>query len=767
MLPTVHPPPARALPETALDATPGRALPWAHREAYDAYFARLARRPDTAAALRRLIPHLDADLTGAERLALWQALWACCQRLGAAASHTVARCLDGRFAARLQALQRPWGDPALIEHLARSTQPAAAQAAFVPALLAHHGLNPLARPAEHPPGLVLLAVRAALHRSTPRLPADAIATLQAATLAAAEQDAALVATGLALLFELALHAADEATATATLAELLNHGQAGALRADRVRAWLDGTAFLDDDDPQAAPLLLAPALQREWLQPATWGHAPVLQALHDAVQRPALRGRIETLAGMLTASKGPSPKPTGDGWQALRALDTAWQLVARGGDAVPVLEGLMTRDTLAPVTLSALLAASARWHARQGDREGEVRSLLQARRHHATPALRQWLAARLPGPVPDLGADWRDEVDYWQGLLHHATPCWPRIARFQLARLHTDGCLEPHPPRREQNLPEAHAQWTQLKAEPRYAAQATQALRQPEQTLLRPAWRQQGGTAWLWFDTPGARGVTIVFSCVATHHGFAEVAALRSQVSTRLPGQHLMFVRCPAKDWYTDDTYDQVHELLRTQVQARFATDEVTCWYGSMGGHGALKFALAFGWRAIAFNPQTDLDLWAAFRPTERAQLWGAERHARLADVPLAAWERAPLYLAFGAATPDREALSVVIDRLCRCRHATAVIEKFDDDNHAGLMGRIAGGAVAPVLDRITQRLKALAGAAPAAGARPLDGPEAAAWWQRLDQARALKVELQVRQGRLWWQPSQACGTQALNSMPAC
>jgi hypothetical protein len=242
--------------------------------------------------------------------------------------------------------------------------------------------------------------------------------------------------------------------------------------------------------------------------------------------------------------------------------------------------------------------------------------------------------------------------------------------------------------------------------------------------------------------------------VATHHSFADVATLRG----KLPGQHLMFVRCPAKNWYCDDSYEQVHGLLRTQVQARFATSDVTCWYGSMGGHGALKFALAFGWRAIAFNPQTDLDLWAAFRPTERALLWGAERHARLADLPLAAWERAPLYLAFGAATPDREALSVLIDRLRRCRHATAVIEKFDDENHAGLMARISGGAVAPALDRITQRLKALAGDVPAPGAQRLSGPEAAAWWQQLDTARRLKVELQVRQGRLWWQPSVACGT---------
>jgi hypothetical protein len=35
---------------------------------------------------------------------------------------------------------------------------------------------------------------------------------------------------------------------------------------------------------------------------------------------------------------------------------------------------------------------------------------------------------------------------------------------------------------------------------------------------------------------------------------------------------------------------------------------------------------------------------------------------------------------------------------------------------------------------------------------------AAAWWDRLDAARVLKVELQLREGRLWWQPSAACGT---------
>lgn len=734
------------------------ALPWAHREPYAAYFARLARQAPPAAALRRLIPHLDAELDGGERLALWQALWACAQALGPAAVATVARCLDGRHAARLQPLQRAWADPALIEHLARSTQPAGAQADFVPVLLAHHGLDVLGRPEAHAarqPGLVLLAVRAALHAPATRLPAERIATLQAATLAAAERDGALLPQALAQLFELALHAGDEPTATATLAELLNHGHAAALRADRVRAWLDGTAFVDDEDAER-PLLLAPALQRPWLQPARWRQPAVLQALHDAVQRPALRQRVLSLAGLLVpAADAPAPAATNDdAWQALQALDSAWLLVDGGADAVPVLSSLMQRDTLAPATLAALHAASARWHGRQGDREGQVLALLQARRQHATPARRRALAALLPGPVPAFGADWREELPYWTRLHAEAEDPWRRLACFQLARLHTEGCLEPHPPRRCQDLPRAHALWTQLAAEPRYAALAAQALRQPEQTLLRPAWRQRGDAAWLWFETPGARAVTIVFSCVATHHSFADVATLRG----RLPGQHLMFVRCPDKDWYCDASHDAVHALLRTQVQARFAPDQVSCWYGSMGGHGALKFALAFGWRAITFNPQTDLDLWAAFRPTERALLWGAERHARLADLPLTAWERAPLYLACGSFTADREALSFVIERLRRCRHASVVIEKFDDDNHAGLMSRIAGGAVAPALSRITQRLQQLQQARPAAGARRVDSADQAAFWDALDAARVAKVEVQLRDGQLWWQPSQACGT---------
>ena len=117
-------------------------LPFAHREAYPAYFARLASHRDARAALRRLITHLDADLDGDERLALWQALWRVSQCLSPADRRAVATCLDGRHAAALAPLDRPWNDPALIEHAIAAALAAAEEKgirgkAITPFLLAY------------------------------------------------------------------------------------------------------------------------------------------------------------------------------------------------------------------------------------------------------------------------------------------------------------------------------------------------------------------------------------------------------------------------------------------------------------------------------------------------------------------------------------------------------------------------------------------------------------------------------------------------------
>ena len=77
-----------------------RELPaFAHREAYEHYFLRLADAPRADASLRRLHSHVDADLAGAERVGLWWALRRCVHRLTPEQRAAVARCLDVSVAA--------------------------------------------------------------------------------------------------------------------------------------------------------------------------------------------------------------------------------------------------------------------------------------------------------------------------------------------------------------------------------------------------------------------------------------------------------------------------------------------------------------------------------------------------------------------------------------------------------------------------------------------------------------------------------------------
>jgi hypothetical protein len=117
----------------------------------------------------------------------------------------------------------------------------------------------------------------------------------------------------------------------------------------------------------------------------------------------------------------------------------------------------------------------------------------------------------------------------------------------------------------------------------------------------------------------------------------------------------------------------------------------------------------------------------------------------------------PLYYACGSETADREALWTIIQRLRRCTHATAIIEKFKDPHHPGLMARISAGSIPGTLLAIGHRLDTLVGA-PATGAKEVPTPDVPAFWDHLDAAASTKVEIQVRQGRLWWQLSTHTGT---------
>lgn len=747
-------------PPFAADSLP----PFARREDYAAYFARLVDFASPGAAMRRLLSHVDADLDAGDEVALLAAIWRCAAHLAPDERAALAQCLDGRHADLLQHTSKPWWEFSTIIDLAarRLQSHAAADGAFVAALLRHHGIDAIGQPQAHPPALVMLAVRAALAAAASRLDEATLHGFQAAALLAVEREPAQAAGALAVLFDLALHARDSGTADATLAQLLEAGCADQVPLQRVQAWLDGSAWLDGA-ALALPLQLEPALQAQWLRPAEWCDPAVLGRLAGALQRPWPRARLACLAALQgIALPDTLPAPRQPVLQALQGLDACYAAVEAGADVLAP-----SRAALAGAGLSTLARATLheyRGHqcAHGGQAEHAAVEWAHARRLARRPGARAALHRLVHTlAAPDwpqhvaFGPDWTHEEPLWRHLLGHPDAAARRIATYHLARLWTQGSLEPGAPRKCQHLQEAAPLWQALADHPAYAAEARQALTGLPLAFMRRVQSQAGGRDHLWIPAPeaGSERLTIVFSCLASHHTHPEV----SQFAEGLHGQHLLFIRNPEFNWYSDAAFDSVCRLIEARVLPRFRPEHVSCHYGSMGGHAALKIALQFGFRALVFNPQTDLDLWAAFRAGERRQLWGAERHAGLHHWPDSAFARMPLYYACGSHAADREALRMVIQRLRRCTHATAIIEKFKDPDHPGLMARISGGSIPGTLLAIGRRLDTLVGA-PAAGAMEVRGPEMPMFWDRLDAAAGMKVEIQVRQGRLWWQLSTHTGT---------
>jgi hypothetical protein len=540
---------------------------------------------------------------------------------------------------------------------------------------------------------------------------------------------------------------------------------------RVLAWLDGSAWVDDP-ALALPLQLEPRWQAQWLRPAEWCDAAVLGRLAGTLQRPGPRTRLAGLAAHLGVNlPDPLPPPRQPAWQALHALDACHAAIEAGADVLAPSRAVLASPGLSALARATLHEHRAHQYASAGHAEHAAVEWAHARRCARRPSARaalQHLMSNLAAPTwPGdfaFGPDWTHEEPLWRRLLDHPDAAARRIATYHLARLWTQGSLEPGAPRKCQHLQGAWPLWQVLADHPAYAADARQALNGLPLAFMRRVQSQAGGRDHLWIAAPeaGSERLTIVFSCLASHHTHPEV----QEFAEGLHGQHLLFIRNPEFNWYSDAAFDSVCRLIEARVLPRFRPEHVSCHYGSMGGHAALKIALQFGFRALVFNPQTDLDLWAAFRAGERQQLWGAERHASLHHWPDSAFERVPLYYACGSETADREALWTVIQRLRRCTQATAIIEKFKDPHHPGLMARISAGSIPDTLLAIGRRLDTLVGP-PAAGAMEVPATGVSAFWDHLDAAASTKVEIQVRQGRLWWQLSTHTGTRhAADPRPA-
>jgi hypothetical protein len=752
---------------SVLDQAPVAVAPpiaFAGAGTYAAHVEGLAAEPASPALLRHLLLHVEADLAAADRVALYRALWRCGHAMEEPQLKAAESLLDGRYRGLLGWMAEPIDAPLTIDrlawaHSARAPRGVfAADAGFVLAWLA-------AQPATaHSPRCALVAVQARLALAPEgRLDATAAAELQRACLDMAGRDATLIPLVLCSLFELALAAGQPEAATDMLTECVRQGAHGGLAAAALRRWLEADA--------GWPLALDAALERQWLKPAALHDAAYRARLLASLSRPEPRARLQALDVRLGA--GTEAAPSSAGFDALARLDRLL-LDADSGLAVGALLPTIT-GLLAPVTQAALQLRAAVEAIDRAEPQQAAIALAAARLATgdttAAALLQQLLLAIDEGAAKAaavdagldaedgwFGTDWQREAPLWRCLAERSHEHLRPLAAYQLALLYSDGCLQPCQTQKIQRLADAQVLWRALQVHPAYARLATERLAGLAMRLLGPAERHTGGRQHLWFDSPqpDAQRLLIVFSCVDSHHSYAQVPGLVA----RMNGHHLLFINNPELNWYSDAVFDRVTALIEQQVLPRFRPDQVSCYFGSMGGHAALKFALHFGFQAIVFNPQIDLRLWAAFRPQQRALLWAAQDHANVQQAPLAQFGRSPVYYLVGSSAADREAFSLWLQRLRQARHASVIVEKMADPHHAGLIGRaVPGGRVVPALLAIQQRLSELA-AMPATPGQHAELPAADVerFWQALDQAATLKLEVLVRDGRVFVADSLRTGT---------
>ncbi len=774
------------------DRTPAPARPrdYPHHESLVVWLVGLGRQLDPPAQLRQLLPLVEASLSGAERLALHQRLWQLWRIVDADTQTATAAMMDGRYTRWCEWMSTPWTADATWQHLTTAHLEAQAGAPLAPdyvlALLdARAQAGAVADPRAR-----WLAVRARIALCPQQIdPAEADRLIGA--ISQAQQDgAAAPQLALAAIFDLAVRAGAETVATQALLTCVAGGGTS-VAPTALRRWLEG----------AYPLALAEHLQAAWLRPRDLRNPAWLAALAATLQRPEPITRLNRLFAALQGEPSDSmtpldpacwiqplpviDMPAGPAWRALRALDGCYALAEQGALPEDAALGLIDSAVLAPQAVAALCRALALQAMDRADAPAAARALARARAAAGDAAARSWLAGLLracddsgaSGPVQllselleagSIGAPDSEEIRQWQALRHDssANAVLRSLASAMVARACQEGRLEPGTGARRTDLAQAKAIWTELIDDPGHQAEARRRLARAAQQFGRARHAQGPGREHLWVapatgeDSGKGNGeLLIVPSCLDSRHTYAQVRLLQQG----LPGHHLLFVNNPEFDWYSDTSFDHLVELVRQRVAPAFAPEQVTCYYGSMGGHGALKLALQFGYRAVLFNPQIDLDLWALFRPNERQRLLAAERHARPAAWPDAAWAAAPVYIAVGSFTADRLALASLIGRLSTLANGRFIVEKFADRNHAGLINRIPLRDVPVFVQQASQRLAKLRAIGPtsvdaAPGLTRVPHTQVAGFWRDLDGARSAKVEIVLIDGCLYTAPSLACGT---------
>ncbi|MDB5999282.1 MAG: hypothetical protein JWP52_981 [Rhizobacter sp.] len=747
----------------------------------------------TVAVLRRLVLHVDASLTPDERLALYRALWQAMNAAEPSVRQEAASLFDGRHAVLLSWCDTDWNHPMTRLRLARAHLPGlliesakwrgVADAPFVAALVASpRDAGARSSTLVERPELVLFGMQACLHDMrwasfTDAALADAWQQAIASVLERHPQTKPVVQR---TLFSLAV-AIGADLATSLLADCIRSGAHIELPGSMLQRWLEADAAQHD----GSPLRLAPAFAHFWLSPGHFHDSGYRAAMQACLARPALRERMAELQRLLGEDGVSSVAPLDAGLAhalgTIQQLDQLYQAsdlgrpITNAADSL-LCSGLLDRSAVAALNLRMAQEAigTANFHATSiafgkarsagcpvsaGFLERLLRAIDPLGWRTATAAL------GIGNDVALIGSPWQEEEPFWQALIRFGGPETSVMAAYHLAVLYTDGCLQPCGTQMRVAARQGHDLWQELADEPGYAAIAQHRLADTMMRLAKHVAADAGGNGSLWFPamSPNADRVMIVFSCFYTRHAFADL-----QLLDGIDGHHLLFVQNPESDWYTGDSFDALCTLVETRVLPHYNPHKVTCYFGSMGGHGALKLALRYGFQAVVFNPQTDLDLWAAFRPNQRAVLQAPQRHVHVADWPLASFERSPVYYLVGSSPADREAFAVWLERVRSCRNGHFIIEKFDDAHHAGLMRRaVPRGELRQSLAGIARRLSELtSNDAIEQSHAEVPAQLVPRLWRQIDHTPRLKLEIVLRDGRLFVADSLHTGTLPSSPVPA-
>ena len=195
----------------------------------------------------------------------------------------------------------------------------------------------------------------------------------------------------------------------------------------------------------------------------------------------------------------------------------------------------------------------------------------------------------------------------------------------------------------------------------------------------------GDENYLFFEKRMSSKLLIVFSCAYSYMHYAQLREFYQK--NRI---NVLFISNPTLNWYHGSEWDRVESIMKQIVFKKFKKENITTYFGSMGGYGALRVALTYGLKSIVFNPQIDLDIWIKHRPVISTRLKPYDL-VHIQSFSRMAFENTPIYIMSSSSIEDVEVFRILIDKFAESKKGLFIIEKIPDNLHAGIFAKVYSG----------------------------------------------------------------------------